>query len=438
MDFDGLCVLRMAVADMAALKVRIRSSQRPAPPDCFYQALPPEAATLLGTLPCGRFAVSIPQGATPWGGWRFEGAPPAAAAGPVIVYRLQGDCRYEAVAVRDGGRERPLDEYARAAARRLRERCGDLVRVPGAYAYAAPDKEEWAGVLADGGHVALNPARLPLTPPPAPAHPAERFGHCIQVRAPLYAGERPSTPHPLAAFSRVEVFSESVGDRWLAFDEYQGLRRGRAAVPTEFAAAFGAWLARLTAEAGFGRWRFRPGMGFGEETEWWGPRGRRRTAHEGLDFVEGFRRGGVSPVSEGVPARAVADGEVVATLDDFMGETVVVRHPSSKRRDGTVFHTLLSHIQTARGADARPSRPAPVRAGEPLGRVGRRAGVRIRPHLHLTGAWYPDGFPFADAGVGTVLHPGFTPALLADLNPLVESSPLCLTTPDDKGFLAED
>jgi len=188
-------------------------------------------------------------------------------------------------------------------------------------------------------------------------------------------------------------------------------------------------------------------MEFGAETEWWGPRGRRRTAHEGLDFVEGFPKGApgaVGLVPEGTPARAVGDGEVVAALDDFMGKTVVVRHPWSRRADGRVFHTLLSHIQTEgapfaeASAPGLASSPVPVARGELLGRVGKRADVRIRPHLHLTGAWYPDGFPFAEAGIDTILHPGFAPALLADLNPLVEQTPLCLATPDDRGFLADD
>jgi hypothetical protein len=73
-----------------------------------------------------------------------------------------------------------------------------------------------------------------------------------------------------------------------------------------------------------------------------------------------------------------------------------------------------------------------------LGKVGRREGIRIRPHLHLTGAWFPAGFPFAEAGINTIMHPGFTPAVLANFNCLIEASPLCVMSPDDKGFLIDD
>ncbi|MDR0842471.1 MAG: M23 family metallopeptidase [Acidobacteriota bacterium] len=431
MSLDALSVLRMAVADMAALKVRIRSRRRVAPPEYFYQTLPPEKVTLLATLPRDGFAVSIPQGDSWRGGSAFAAACPSSATGSVIIYRLQENCRYEAVAVRDGGREYPLEEFVAVAATRMREYCGALSRIPGKYAYAAPDKEEWGGILSDDGHVALNPERLSLAPH-APANQPERHGHLLQIRAPLYSGDRQITKNPLAVFSRVEVLDESAESRWLGFEEYQKVRALQAVVPAVIAADFGAWLAHLTKESGFDRWRFRPGMGFGAETEWWGPRGRRRTTHEGLDFVEGFRGDAVNLVPEGTPVCAVASGEVVAALDDFMGKTVVVRHPSSRQSNGMVFHTLLSHIQT------EGALPASVVKGELLGRVGKRPGVRIRPHLHLTGAWYPADFPFADAGIDTIMHPGFTPAVLANLNPLVEQNPLCLITPDDREFLAGD
>jgi len=215
-------------------------------------------------------------------------------------------------------------------------------------------------------------------------------------------------------------------NHWLSFEDYQKERAGLAVVPDVIVADFREWLARLTNESGFDKWRFRSGMVFGDRTEWWDMRSRRGTVHEGLDFVEGFHGGEVNLIPEGVPARAVASGEVAAALDDFMGKTVVVRHSSLTLPGGGIFHTLLSHIQI----EAPP--PPFVAKGEILGRVGSRAGVRVRPHLHLTGAWFPAGFPFTEAGIGTVIHPGFTPAILVNLNNLIETSPLCVMSPDDE------
>jgi len=424
---------------MAALKVRIRGRHRPRPPEFFYQNLPPEGIALLATIPSFKeIAVSIPAGESSWrGGWPFAAAAPESASGPVVVYRLQPDCRYAAVAVRENGQDYALDEFTETAVRRTRERFGNLVKIPVRYAYAAPDKEEWGSILRDNGYVAMNPAKILKfhSAPVLPHNEAERYGHVIQIRAPLYSGDKLPLREPLPVFSRVEISSGNAAgreSRWLDFEEYRKARAGLAVVPGAIAAGFSEWLTLLTRESGFDGWRFRPGMVFGERTEWWGPRGRRRTVHEGLDFVEGFSGDEVRLIPEGVPARAVAAGEVVAALDDFMGKTIIVRHPSPALPGGEVFHTLMSHIQT------EGSPPSFVEKGGMLGRVGRRAGIRIRPHLHLTGAWFPPGFPFAEAGIDTIMHPGFTPAILADLNGLIEKNPLCVISPDDREFLKDE
>ena len=431
-------VLRIAVTDMAALKVRIRSRQRPDPPKFFYQQLPPENVTLLATLPHGSHAVSIPHEDSWRGGPAFGTICPE--TGLVVIYRLQENCRYEASAVRDRGQEYSLEEFIAIAKRRVREQFGNLLQIPGQYAYATPDKDEWGSILRDDGYVALNPDRLSLMPCPIP-DTAERHGHIIQVRAPLYAGDRWTEKKPLAILSRVEIskdmaFAGSVNGAWLSFEEYRQRREVQATVPHEIEDGFKKWMERFTRESGFEDWRFRPGMGFGEATEWWGPRGRRRTVHEGLDFVEGFHGDKVSLIPEGTPARALAAGEVVAVLDDFMGKTVVVRHASlgqpGKRNDGRVFHTLLSHIQSEEPL------PVLVSEGDLLGRVGKRAGVRLRPHLHLTGAWIPADFPFAAVGIDILIHPGFTPTVLVDINCLIEENPLCRVMPDDRAFLIDD
>ena len=432
---------------MSALKVRIRERRRPKPPEFLYQNLPPEGAALLATLPAApareELAVSIPAGKSSWrGGWSLSAEPPDVNFdGLVVIYRLQTDCRYTAIAVRTGGRDYAPEDFVDIARRRLKDQFGNLEKIPSRYIYAAPDKEEWGSILRDGGYVALNPEKnltLDNTTVLLPGE-AERYGNDIMIRAQLYSGDKLSGRNPIPVFTRVEVLTriatratDGEESLWIDFEEYRKTRDELAVVPAAIAAEFGEWLAAMTKESGFDVWRFRPGMAFGEQTEWWGLRGRRRTVHEGLDFVEGFRGGEVNLIPEGVPARAIASGEVTATLDDFMGKTVVVRHNSLISPDGKVFHTLFSHIQT------EGTLPSFVMKGEILGRVGKRAGIRIRPHLHLTGAWFPDGFPFAQAGIDTIMHPGFTPVILANINNLIETSPLCVTAPDDKEFLIDD
>ena len=420
---------------MAALNVRIRGDHRPTPPEFFYQSLPPEGIALLSTIPGEELTVSIPAEKNAWRiGWPFAAALPKIAACPIIVYQLQPDCRYAAVAVRENVYDYRLEDFIEIARHRTLDKFGNLTKIPGRYIHAVPDKEEWGDILRDDGYAALNPELFSkfhpspvLSTPVLPLDEAERYGHVIQIRAPLYSGDK-LPERILPVFSRVEILSDDIANResrWLDFEKYQETRTGLAGVPDEIAAVFNEWLTGLTKESGFERWRFRPGMAFGERTEWWGQRSRRRTVHEGLDFVEGFRDGEVRLIPEGVPVRAIASGEVVATLDDFMGNTIVVRHSLPALPGGEVFHTLLSHIQTA------GTPPTFVKKGEMLGRVGRRAGISIRPHLHLTCAWFPADFPFAEAGIDTIMHPGFTPAIQANINGLIETNPLCVMAQDD-------
>ena len=434
--------MRVSVADMVELKVRIRGRHRPPPPEVFYQSLPMNGLALLATLPRGNFAVSIPSPReNSWrGGFPFTKTPPEPAADPVVIYRLQLNSRYEAVAVRHHGREYALEEFVEIAAGRAREYWGGLEKISGGYAYATPEKEEWSDILRDSGYVALNPERI-IPAPVAPSGRSSPFGNTIRIRAPLYGGRNDAFGAP-SVFARVDVLPDASDNpkesritqsdgAWLDFDAYRKKRAEQAVVPAEIVSDFEEWLERLTRESGFDAWRFRPGMCFGDQTEWWGARGRRRTEHEGLDFVEGFRDQAVSLIPEGTPVHALASGELAAVLDDFMGKTVVVRHPALTRPGGEVFHTLFSHIQT------EPSLPDCLDKNSILGRVGKKPGVYIRPHLHLSCAWLPADFPVSDMGID-VIHPGFTQVALADSNRLIEKNPLCLRTEDDRTFLMDD
>ncbi len=182
---------------------------------------------------------------------------------------------------------------------------------------------------------------------------------------------------------------------------------------------FHEWLRLLTEESGFKCWVFRPGMLFGDGREWWGDKSRRRTVHEGLDFATGLLPGGtISNVPEGIRVRSLAAGEVVAILDDFVGKTVVIRHPVVCRFEGEVFHTLLSHIQPQVG------RLDHVSKGQTVGAIGKSTNTSAPPHLHLTGAWIPKILAAGEIQM-SYFHPAFEPVALVNLKDQLQASPFC-------------
>ena len=92
-------------------------------------------------------------------------------------------------------------------------------------------------------------------------------------------------------------------------------------------------------------WLIRPGMFFGDCMEWWGDLNRRRSEHEGVDFAEGLDSSEqITNLPEGTPVRAMLSGEVVSVLDDFLGKTLLVRHPEVVNKSGAVLYTQYSHI----------------------------------------------------------------------------------------------
>lgn len=158
-------------------------------------------------------------------------------------------------------------------------------------------------------------------------------------------------------------------------------------------------------------------MFFDDHIEWWGDRNRRRTLHEGIDFAEGRLPGGsLESLAEGVPVRALTDGEVVAFLDDFLNKTVVVRHPGIRNENGDIFHTLLSHIHP------EIESAGPVAQGQIVGRVAKSRQVGAPAHLHLTGAWIPESIPAEEISMDQI-NPAFAPIILVNFNSLINAYP---------------
>ncbi len=183
--------------------------------------------------------------------------------------------------------------------------------------------------------------------------------------------------------------------------------------PSWIVPLFREWLKQLGSESGVDSWIFRDGMFFNDRVEWWGTGCRRRTLHEGMDFAEAMLTdGAVQQVPEGMPVHALADGEMVAFLDDFLNKTVVVRHNSVRNENGDIFYTLFSHINPT------TLTPGPIIKGQILGNVGKSKKVGAPSHLHLTGAWIPESIT-ADQISMDLIHPAFMPIVLIDFNSLL-------------------
>jgi hypothetical protein len=405
MEEFPLCVLRISVGDMIALGVRNKSVDSP---ELLYQQLPMKGLTLMATIPQGLFAVSIPQGSDPNEGFSITRESPLPEQGFVIVYARKPNNCYEAVAVRYCNEEFNIEEFPGIARRWVSDNLGGIEPIHGRYACFTLNKEEWGGVLRDNGYVAGNPHLSAKT--------SALLSSTIPIRIPVYKGNKKSQEEIFPVFSQVEVamdFSAGSPRDWISFAVYQDFRNTRSILPTAVVPDLTEWLASLAKESGLESWIFRPGMLFGDSIEWWGGCNQRSTVHEGIDFAEGLHPvEGRSFVAEGTPVRSIMDGQVVAILDDFIGKTVVMRHSAIKQLQGDVFHTFLSHIQPT------IEKMGQIAKGEILGKVGKPASAKVSAHLHLTCAWIPDGIRIQGIGLD-VIHPGFAPVVLIDLNKVV-------------------
>ncbi len=414
---SDLSTLRISVADMIALQIRSTRPGRPAPPNRLYQPLPITAMSLMATIPQGSFEVSIPHQSELDCAYPILSSPHAAGDGFEIAYGVQANKRYEAVEILFQERKFSVEEFHNTACIWVEEHDGGLRMIPDRYAYFAPGIERWSAILRDSGYLALNPLKLPAEiTAEMRQHRDLPTGSGIIARVPMHAGKRRGDGEALPVFARVALTLDShpgPKSTWISFPEYQEMRVLLSRPPSSIIADFREWLKLLAAESGFKHFVFQTGMLFGDCIEWWGDRNRRRTVHEGLDFAEGFNPDKeVRSIPEATPVRAIADGIRVSILDDFLGKTVVVKHPVFTNEHGDVFYTLYSHIQPVDESSGS------VKKGQLLGRVNKSTRARTPGHLHLTGAWIP-GILSPDAIRMEHISPGFAPVILADFNSLL-------------------
>lgn len=141
---------------------------------------------------------------------------------------------------------------------------------------------------------------------------------------------------------------------------------------------------------GFKQWVFRAGMLFEATDKWWGDGGKRGSPHEGVDFCfYRDRHGRLRRLSQVTRIPVMYDGVVAGIVDDFLGKSVLVKHPCHRDRGGELV-SIYAH--TKPNDDIRVG--AAVAEGQliaTLARVeGSKAGTGV--HLHLSLGWTANGY----------------------------------------------
>jgi hypothetical protein len=398
------------------VSLRIRAAETMNPPQKFlYQYLPDEAITLIASIPSVTSAVSIPQqnGRHPIS----DQFPAKRQNGYVIVYERKPNGRYEASKVFHADKLFDVVQFYELARREVSQSIGSLAQVSGKHAYFAPTRAQWEVILRDGGFTVLDSscATLEITPEVL-QHRHSTLSSGLVARVPVYVSPRSPGTAPLTVFSQVELTVDPHPDpkqHWISFREFQRNRAVRSRLPAPIIPIFREWLQSFAGASGFTSWSFCKGAFFGDHLEWWGAKNRRRTLHEGIDFVEGsLQDGTIQTIREGAPVSALTDGDVVSILDDFLNQTLVVRHSAIKDSEGNVFHTLYSHIHPDIG------KLRPVIRGQIIGRVIKSKEAGAPAHLHLTGAWIPESISASQITLD-MINPAFAPIVLINFNSLL-------------------
>ena len=123
-----------------------------------------------------------------------------------------------------------------------------------------------------------------------------------------------------------------------------------------------------------------PGMEFQSDVKWWPDSGVRPTLHEGIDFCY-YRKpsGKESAFTPEIRVPVMADGQIVAICQDYLGQTVFLDHlHDSPFRFLSIYAHMVPEINLQAGQR--------VQAGNIIGVVADTAGRKNRmpTHLHLS------------------------------------------------------
>jgi murein DD-endopeptidase MepM/ murein hydrolase activator NlpD len=136
---------------------------------------------------------------------------------------------------------------------------------------------------------------------------------------------------------------------------------------------------------GFQEWIFHPGMLLGVHSKWWGKPEKRDRLHEGLDLCA-YRteQGAIHYLNEQTKIPVMFKGRVVNVCDDFLGESMFVRHDACNS-NGRRLYTIYGHIKPHHSIQPGNS----LDEGDIIGTLTRTGAVdrAIPYHLHISVAW---------------------------------------------------
>ena len=136
-------------------------------------------------------------------------------------------------------------------------------------------------------------------------------------------------------------------------------------------------------ENDFEEWLLCSGMLFEAPDQWWGIQGKRNKLHEGLDL--GFYKNQKKEIigfdsSTRIPTPY--DGVIVGIFNDFLGESILIKHEISSADNGTLC-TIFGHLNPEK--EIYPGMR--VEEGEIIASVASSGKSKISSHLHISIGW---------------------------------------------------
>ena len=132
----------------------------------------------------------------------------------------------------------------------------------------------------------------------------------------------------------------------------------------------------------FDGWIFDPGMLFGSLDKWWGDRGQRDFPHEGIDIgLYQNRARQVLLLGPQTRIPVMYTGVVRALFQDYLGQAVIVEHPSMGGAPKT-FLSVYAHTRPLAGLQVGTT----LKRGDILATIAdtRKSKAKILPHLHFS------------------------------------------------------
>ncbi len=139
-------------------------------------------------------------------------------------------------------------------------------------------------------------------------------------------------------------------------------------------------------DSGFCGWVFYPGMLFNALDRWWGDKGKRGKAHEGLDLcLFRDRRGRIQHLDEKTRIPVLHGGMVVGIINDFLGKSVIIEHAPAA--DGDDGRSCAIYGHTMPQDDLCVGRV--LKEGDIIGTLAdtSKTKANICPHLHISLGW---------------------------------------------------